>query len=272
MITDYHVHLETGPYTMEWLKKYLDMANEKGITDLGFSEHAYRFKQTEHLLSNPWITARQTEDLNEYIGLIETAKNSGLPVKLGIELDYTPGKKDELAEFINSYPWDYVIGSVHWLGDWGFDLKEMIAGWDDRPVIDIYEDYFAVIERLIESKLFDILGHLDVIKVYGHRPEPAEQDRLFALYDNITDKIANSGIVVEMSTAGLRKPVQELYPAPELMKRLVELDIPMIINSDAHHPSQVGEFYEQGLAYLQEYGVKQTALFAKRERTLVNLG
>lgn len=272
MITDYHVHLETGPYTMEWLLEYLETAKKKGITDLGFSEHAYRFKQTQHLLYNPWIAKRQTEDLDEYVGLVEKAKNQGLPVKLGIELDYTPGKESELAGFISSYPWDYVIGSVHWLGDWGFDLQEMISGWDKQPVIDVYEDYFTVIEKMLESQLFDIVGHLDVIKVYGHRPEPSDQKRLLALYDSVVDKIDKSGIAVEMSTAGLRKPVEELYPSPELMKRLVARKIPMLINSDAHHPSQVGEFYEQGLAYLEKYGVTQIALFTNRKRTIVNLG
>ncbi len=272
MITDYHVHLETGPYAMEWVNEYLEKAKKKGITDLGFSEHAYRFKQTQHLLYNSWIAKRQTEDLDEYVSLIEKAKSKGLPVKLGIELDYTPGKESELAKFIDNYPWDYVIGSVHWLGDWGFDLQEMIAGWDERPVIEIYEDYFAIIEQMLESRLFDILGHLDVIKVYGHKPEASEQKRLLALYNSVADKIDKSGIVVEMSTAGLRKPVRELYPAPELMKQLVARKIPMMINSDAHHPSQVGEFYEQGLAYLEDYGVNQTTIFTKRKPSIVNLG
>lgn len=268
-LTDYHVHLETGPYTLEWLKQYLDKAKEIGITDLGFSEHAYRFQQTSHLLANPWINARQTEDIDEYIGLVTQAKELGLPVKLGIELDYTPGKEPELAEFINSYPWDYVIGSVHWIGNWGFDLKEMIAGWDERPVIDIYEDYFTIIEGLLDSQLFDILGHLDVIKVFGHRTEPGTETRLAAVYDRVVDKVVASGIVVEMSTAGLRKPVGELYPGPDLMERLVTAGVPMLINSDAHHPSQVGEFYQEGLAYLEEYGIDQLTLFTNRERIQV---
>ncbi len=271
MITDYHVHLETGPYKMEWLMKYLETAKQKGITDLGFTEHAYRFKQTQHLLYNPWIAKRQTEDLDEYIGLIEKAKSKGLPVKLGIELDYTPGKESELAEFIGSYPWDYVIGSVHWLGDWGFDLQEMIAGWNEQPIIKTYEEYFAIIEQMVESELFDILGHLDVIKVFGHRPDPSDHKRLLSLYDSVVDKIVKSGIVVEMSTAGLRKPVKELYPAPELMQRLSKRKVPMIINSDAHHPSQVGEFYEQGLSYLKEYDINQITLFTKRVPSIVNL-
>lgn len=268
-LTDYHVHLETGPYTIKWLSEYLDKAKEIGITDLGFSEHAYRFKQTAHLLANPWINERQTENLDEYVALIEQAKNQGLPVKLGIELDFTPGKEPELAEFINKYPWDYVIGSVHWIGDWGFDLKEMAQGWEKRPVIDIYEDYFGIIEKMLDSQLFDILGHLDVIKVFGHRPEPNEQNRLNAIYDNVVDKIVESGIVVEMSTAGLRKPAQELYPARALMERLVKHRVPMMINSDAHHPSQVGEFYQEGLTYLEEYGIDEITLFTKRERTAV---
>ena len=268
MLTDYHVHLETGPYTLDWLKEYLDVAKSRGITDLGFSEHGYRFKQAKQLLFNPWVAERQTEDLEEYIKLIIQAKEQKLPVKLGIELDYLPGKEKEIEEFLKPYPWDYVIGSVHWLNDWGFDLDQMKDRWSDKKVIDIYTQYFSIVEEMIASKLFDILGHLDVIKVFGHKPDDSEKEKLLMIYDQLVSKLSSSEIAVELSTAGLRKPVNELYPSPDLMKRLVNRRVPLIINSDAHRPADVGADYPQGIKYLKDHGVKSIATFIDRKKAM----
>ena len=272
MITDYHVHLETGPYTLEWVEKYVEVAKQRGVTDLGFSEHGYRFTQSKATLYNPWVGERQTENLDEYIEVVQKAKAKGYNVKLGIELDFIPGKEKEIADFLKPYPWDYVIGSVHWIDDWGFDLAEMREKWNQPSILKVYEDYFWRIEKLLESKQFDILGHVDVIKVFGHRPNVEEHEKLLRIYDRIVPMIKKSGITVEMSTAGLRKPVGELYPAPELMERLVRAKIPMMINSDAHRPDHVGEDYDKGIDYLRSYGVKEISIFTNRKRTMVPLG
>lgn len=272
MITDYHVHLETGPYKIEWVKKYLEMAQKQGITDLGFSEHAYRFKQSKGILFNPWIQKRQTEDVEEYINLVLEARKQGLPVKLGVELDFVPGKEKEIEKFIQSYPWDYVIGSIHWIGDWGFDLPEMKEKWDHKKVIDTYGEYFTIIKELLKSKQFDILGHLDVIKVFGYKPDQEDHERLLSLYEEMIDAIKDSNMVVEMSTAGLRKPVGELYPSKTLMEKLADHKIPMMINSDAHRPEDVGRDFDQGVLYLKEYGIENIHIFHNRKRTMVPLG
>lgn len=272
MITDYHVHLETGPYTIEWVEEYLKVANNRGVNDLGFSEHGYRFKQARSMFNNPWIEERQTEDLDEYVGLVLEAKKLGLPVKLGIELDYIPGKEKEIEEFLKPYPWDYVIGSVHWINDWGFDLEIMKDRWEEKPIIASYQEYFNILEKMLDSNLFDILGHIDVIKVYGHKPDIKDVQTLNTIYDNIVSKIKGSNISVEVSTAGLRKPVGELYPDPEIMKRLADNNIPLIINSDAHKPEHVGEDFNKGIKYIKDYAINQISTFNNRRRTIVDLG
>lgn len=272
MITDYHVHLETGPYTIEWIHQYLEVAKNRNITELGFSEHGYRFQQSKAILFNPWIEERQTEDVEEYVTLILKAKKLGLPVKLGIELDYIPNKEKEIEAFLKNYPWDYVIGSVHWIKDWGFDLQEMKENWDNKSIINVYQNYFNIIENLLASKQFDILGHVDVIKVFGHKPEAHEDEVLFKMYDQLVKHIKKSNITVEVNTAGLRKPVHELYPAPQLMKRLTENNIPLILNSDAHQPKHVGEDYDIAIDYLKEYKVDKISTFSQRIRSIVNLG
>lgn len=272
MITDYHVHLETGPYTIEWVKEYLKIATERGVKDLGFSEHGYRFKQAKSMFTNPWIDERQTEDLEEYVGLVLEAKKQGLPVKLGIELDYIPGKEKEIEEFLKPYPWDYVIGSVHWINDWGFDLEIMKDRWQEQPIIKSYQEYFSILENLLTSNLFDILGHIDVIKVYGHKPDLKDTELLHNIYDKSINQIKKSNMTVEVSTAGLRKPVGELYPDPEIMRRLADNNIPLIINSDAHKPQHVGEDFDKGIKYIKEYGINQISTFTNRKRTMVKLG
>jgi len=272
MITDYHVHLETGPYTIEWMEKYIEVTKQRGVTDLGFAEHGYRFKQSKEILYNPWVGERQTEDVIEYVHLLQNAKEKGFNVKLGIELDFIPGKEKEIEKFLKPYPWDYVIGSVHWIDDWGFDLTEMRGKWNQPSILKVYEDYFWRVEKLLESGQFDILGHIDVIKVFGHRPNEEDQEKLMKIYDHLIPIIKKSGLTVEMSTAGLRKPVGELYPTPALMERLTEANIPMMINSDAHKPDHVGEDYDKGIDYLRSYGVNEISIFNQRKRKMVPLG
>ncbi len=272
MITDYHVHLETGPYTMDWLEEYVRVAKERGITHLGFSEHAYRFEQSKDILLNPWIQERQNQDIEDYINLVQDSKRKGYPVKLGVELDFVPGKEKEIERFIKDYPWDYVIGSVHWLGDWGFDLTEMAEGWRGKNIIDVYGNYFSIIRELLQFGQFDILGHLDVIKVLGHRPEERDQGKLEELYIELVKVIKESGMVVELSTAGLRKPVGEIYPSDSLLGKLAARDIPMIINSDAHHPEHIGFGYDQGIEKLRSHGIHHIYIFDRRKRTRVPLG
>lgn len=268
MLTDYHVHLERGKYELDWLQKFVDKAKEVGITDLGFSEHAYRFKETKDILYNPWIAKRQTEHIDEYLDLLFEAREAGIPVKIGIEMDYIPGKEENIYEFLSKYPWDYVIGSIHWIDQWGFDLSEMRDEWNNRNVTEVYKEYFKRMKLLAESNLFDIVGHFDVIKVFGHVPEM--QEELFELIDEVINSIVENNLVVEISTAGLRKPVQELYPKPELWSKFYERDIPICICSDAHTYQEVGHAYHETVPLIKEIGYKKLAVFNKRSYQLVD--
>lgn len=261
-ITDYHVHVERGPYTLEWLEKFVAQAQKAGVTELGISEHAYRFEQTRHLLSNPWVEKRKTENLDEYLGLLLSARKQGLRIKIGIEMDFMPDNAEAMRDFLASYPFDYAIGSVHWLGGFGFDLDEMRDQWEQNRVEDIYETYFSILETMIESRCVDIIGHADVIKVFGFKaPDVAR-----TWYERLTPKIRQSGLAVEVSTAGWRKPVGEIYPAPEWLPMLVAADVPLVLNSDAHRPEDVGALYPQALDLLRALGVEGFATFTNRRR------
>jgi len=148
----------------------------------------------------------------------------------------------------------------------------MKEGWKSKPIINIYKEYFNILEQLLASNLFDILGHIDVIKVYGHKPKDDESNQLYNMYDKLLTEVKKSKITVEVNTAGLRKPVKEIYPAPELMDRLALNKIPIILNSDAHQPIHVGADYETAINYLKSYGVNKISTFNKRKITEVELG
>ncbi len=259
-ITDYHVHIERGPYTLEWLERFVDQAARSGVTELGISEHAYRFTQTRSLLSNPWVEKRKTEDLDAYLALLHEARKRGVQIKIGIEMDYMPDNGERMKDFLASYPFDYSIGSVHWLGGFGFDLDEMRDQWEQNRVEDVYDTYFSILEQLIADRPVNIIGHADVIKVFGFKaPEVAGR-----WYEKLTPLIARSGMAVEVSTAGWRKPVGEIYPAPEWLPRLVEARIPLVLCSDAHRPEDVGAMYPQALDLLRALGVTSFATFSQR--------
>ncbi|TCP59503.1 histidinol-phosphatase (PHP family) [Tumebacillus sp. BK434] len=269
MRTDYHVHTERGPYTVEWLEQFLATARERGVTELGISEHGYRFLQTQALFDNEWTAKKRTEDLDEYMKMVMGAREAGHDVKFGIELDYIPGRNEQMRAFLASYPFDYVIGSVHWLGDFGFDLLEYRPIWDARDIKEVYEEYFSILMQLAESKLFQIIGHPDVIKVFGHEPDDAAflQD----WYNRLADHFKLHDQCIEVSTAGLRKPVQKMYPAPDFLKACFEKGVPIALSSDAHRPEDVGADYEAAIAYIRAAGYEQICTFRNRERTLVPL-
>jgi histidinol-phosphatase (PHP family) len=262
-VTDYHVHVERGPYTVEWLREFVAQAKKAGVTDMGISEHAYRFHQTKHLLWNDWVARKKTEDLDEYIGMLLKAREEGIDVKIGIEMDYMPENGEAMKAFLAQYPFDYAIGSVHWLGGFGFDLDEMRDQWDKGNVDDIFDPYFGLLEKMIEDRPVDIIGHADVIKVFGfHAPKVAQK-----WYARLTPKIKASGMAVEVSTAGWRKPVREIYPAPEWLPMLIEAEVPLVLCSDAHIPGDVGAHYPQALDMLRALGLKQLHTVSGRKLT-----
>src|SRR5690625_4428446 len=158
MLTDYHVHMaETGEFTSDYYKEYLEKAKKEGIQELGISEHADFFWETNNILSNSWVDNRRYLHFKDYRTFFDTVRKADLPIKMGIEMDYTPGQEKLMESFIEGHPFDYVIGSVHWIGDWGIDLADFQAEYDRRDIKEVYEQYYDRIVTLAQSKLFDIV-------------------------------------------------------------------------------------------------------------------
>ncbi|SDZ96540.1 histidinol-phosphatase (PHP family) [Thalassobacillus cyri] len=270
MRTDYHVHMhETGDFSTEYLKEYLAKAQKEGIEELGISEHAYFFNETKNIISNPWIDNRRGLDFKEYQALFDKAKDEGLSVKMGIEMDYTPGKEAEMKAFIDAHPFDYVIGSVHWIGDWGIDLATFREEYERRDIKEAYRQYFDQVVTLAESKLFDFVGHIDLIKIFSYWPD--DKDFLHAQYDRAVKALAESGTCIEISTAGLRKPVGEIYPDPVLLKKCYEAGVGIVLCSDAHKPDHIGYKYDESIELARWAGYDEIHVFSQRSSKTVPL-
>ena len=270
MLTDYHLHLrpdEPGTtaeryFTAENVERYREAAGAAGIEELGVSEHVYRFVQALELWRHPFWEEQACDDLDAYC---EFVRGAGL--RLGVECDFVPGAEDRTAELLGARDFDYVVGSVHFVGEKAVDHE----GWDvweaTGDADEVWRRYFEALAECARAGLFEILAHPDLVKVWGRgRPLPERDPRHY--YEPAVEAIAASGIAVELSTAGLRKPVGELYPARGFAELCVEAGAPFALSSDAHLPEQVGYGYDRALDFLAELGVEEIAVFERRERRL----
>ena len=275
MLTDYHLHLrpddEDTPaahfFNAENVDRYLAAAATAGIEELGVSEHVYRFQQALELWRHPLWVENAHDDLDAYCAFVRTT-----PLKLGIECDFIRGVEDRTAELLAARELDYVVGSVHFIGEG--DAAVDHEGWDvweGGDPDEIWRRYFEMVAECARSGLFDILAHPDLVKVWG-RARPLPEMDLRSYYEPAVEAIAESGIAVELSTAGLRKPVGELYPARAFAELCVEAGAPFALSSDAHLPEQVGFEYDRAVEFLDSLGVEEICVFEGRRRTLAPLG
>jgi histidinol-phosphatase (PHP family) len=275
MLSDYHLHLrpdghDARPdqyFTAGNVERYRAAADSRGIAELGVSEHVYRFEQVLDVWRHPFWVSYARDDLDAYCAFVREQTD----LRLGIEADFVPGAEDRMASLLQARDFDYVIGSVHFIRDGAVDMDDYSV-WDSgRSVEQIWRRYFQTIAEAARSGLFDVLAHPDLVKVWGaQRPRPEGDLRRF--YELAIDGIAESGIAVELSTAGLRKHVHELYPAPAFLEMCVEAGTPVALSSDAHAPEDVGADYDQALELLDSLGVGELCVFERRERRLEAIG
>jgi histidinol-phosphatase (PHP family) len=275
VLTDYHVHLrpdEPGTtadqyFTAANADRFKLVAEERGIGELGVSEHIYRFTAALDVWQHDLWKSSAVDDLDAYV---EFLADQGL--RRGIEADFIPGREDRIASMLEARDFDYVIGSVHFLGDLAVDH----LGWDiwDHTTADpdkIWSRYFETLGEAGRSGLFDILAHPDLVKVWGgRRPKPEGDLRRF--YELAIDGIVEGGAAVEVSTAGLRKPVGELYPAEGFLELCIEAGCDFTISSDAHVPGDLASHYDAAVEFLAEHGVTELTVFEGRARRKEPIG
>jgi histidinol-phosphatase (PHP family) len=277
-LTDYHVHLRPDHagtdastyFTERNLVRYVERATELGIGQLGFSEHIYRFREALRIWRHPFWEEQAVDSLGGYVEFLLAMREAGYPVKIGVEADYVPGREDELAELLESHPFDYVIGSVHFIADRAVD-HEGYDAWRESAPEEVWREYFEAIGQAAASGLFDVLAHPDLVKVWG-KGRPAPRGPLSDYYELAMAEIRGADVAVEVSTAGLRKPVGEMYPSPELLRVCIEAGKPISLSSDAHLPEHVGFSYDRALEDLRGAGIGELAVFEQRARRMEALG
>jgi len=271
MKVDLHNHTKLCNHATGEVEEYVKKAIEKDIKIFGFSDHAPMDFDKNYRMG--------FEDMKIYEKWIKDAKEKfkeKIEILFAYEVDFLPGLMDKRVLEADV---DYLIGSVHFLPKskshkeivihqdlWGFDNPEFIGEYKNQDINKIYQDYFDAIEAMAKSSLFDIVGHLDLIKVFNFKP--TKDIRLIA--QKALKAIKKSDMVLEINSAGFRKPVNEPYPSKELLEVAYELDIPITFGSDAHKPEQVGFKLEKIIELAKEIGYKKCAIFRKRERELIN--
>lgn len=260
MKVDMHNHTYLCNHADGKPEEYLKAAISKGIDIFGFSDHAPMNFDKAYRMS--------FSQMDFYENLIDELKEKfqgKIEILKAYEVDFLPGFIDER---VISRKVDYLIGSVHFLNAWGFDNPKFIGGWKDKNIDEIYSEYFSAIENLAKSGKFDILGHLDLIKVFKFLPK--KDIRILA--KSALNAIKKADLTVELNSAGLRKPVKEIYPSDALLEQIAELEIKITLSSDAHSPEQVAQNYDEILKTALKFGFNKVAIFKNRDRKFVDLG
>ncbi|WP_457605365.1 histidinol-phosphatase [Nitratifractor sp.] len=256
MTIDLHNHTPRCNHAEGSLDDYIRRAVEEGIEIFGFADHAPMDYDEGYRMG--------FDEMADYEREVREAAErykGEILLRLGYEVDWLPGHMDERVLGADV---DYLIGSVHFLSGWGFDNPEFIGRWEAQDVDEVWEAYFDAVAEMADSGLFDIVGHLDLIKVFGHRP----QREIRELAEGALDAIARSGMVLELNAAGWRKPVGEAYPSLDLLKMAFDRGIPVTFASDAHKPEQVGWKMHELKLLAREAGYREAADFRNRERQM----
>jgi histidinol-phosphatase (PHP family) len=288
-VLDYHLHLwphqeADVALSLEQVADYCERAASAGVVEIALTEHLFRFVQSEPIVAGLFDTEPEElrrsmraywdhharNDLDAYVEVALEAKAAGLPVVVGLEVDHYRGRMDEVAGLLAGYPFDVLLGSVHWIGAWRFDDVSdplHMAEWPRRATEAAWDAYVEAIEEMAASGACDVLAHPDLVKVAGYRPEHPEE-----WWDRLAEAAAASGLAAEASSAGWRKPCGEQYPAEGLMDRFARRGVGLTTASDAHGGERVAERVGELRDLLRAAGVVELAGFSGRVRRAVPLG
>lgn len=243
--------------------EYRSAAAKRGMAEMCFTDHLPNYNGLGR------DCTMEPEDYPKYRDMILGLQDGKGPLALfGAEADYVPGCIGPLEQWLGDKSLDMVIGSVHFIGDWPFDHPKHMDTWKSADINGVWKAYFSILKDAVETGIFDTVGHFDLPKKFGHRAP----DRLVReLCRPVLDSVAKFGMAIEINTAGLRKPVAEIYPSPIILEQARERAIPVCFGSDAHAPEEVGADFDKALALAREVGYDTRAEFRKRQRTLLPL-
>ncbi|MEK3750837.1 histidinol-phosphatase HisJ [Paenibacillus sp. FSL E2-8871] len=271
MHIDYHTHHERCGHAVGKLEEYVQRGIQLGLQQLGLSDHlplihvdpaSYYPEMAMPMAELPRYVEECLTLKERYRGVID--------LRVGLEADYIEGYEDQIREILSPYPWDYLIGSVHFLGEWDITDYRQVDGWEGKDELEVYRLYYDAVKKSALSGLYDIIGHMDVIKRFGYGPQTPEGKAEVRTLELETLKvIADSGIAMELNASGLTKPCAEMFPAEHLLQEALKLGIPLTLGSDAHDPAKLGDGLQEARSMLWHTGFRELAVFEGRRRTTV---
>ncbi len=261
---DLHMHTPLCRHATGEPVDYARRAVELGLTEIGFSDHSPMARDD----FDDWrMLDRQ---LDEYVAKVRLAQMEfpQLTIRLGLEVDYLSGQEGWIRQLAARHPWDYFIGSVHYIGEsWDFDNPAKLSEWKKHDPYEVWSAYFERLTQAAKSKLFQIIGHADLPKKFGIRP--AQSCR--PLYQTFLNAAAQAGCAIELNTAGLRKDCREIYPCAELLDLAYRRSVPITFGSDAHAPAEVGMNFAEAVALARSAGYAESCRFTRRQHEFVPL-
>ncbi|MDY7992796.1 histidinol-phosphatase HisJ [Paenibacillus polymyxa] len=272
MKIDYHTHHARCGHAIGSLEEYVQQGIRLGLDQLGLSDHMplLHVKPADYYPEMAMPMEELPRYVEECLELKERFKGK-IDIRVGLEGDYIEGWEREIEDIITAFPWDYVIGSVHFLGEWDVTDFRQVHHWEGKNVLEVYRTYYDAVSKAAATGLYDIMGHLDVIKRFGYHPKPEEMEELRELERAALSAVARSGRAMELNASGLSKPCAEMFPSRRMLEEAFSLGIPLTVGSDAHDPAKLSEHLEKARALLYEVGYRELAVFQHRERSLVPL-
>lgn len=259
---DYHTHTPLCRHAVGEPTELAAQAATRGLTEIGFSDHNPMPRDN----FDDWRMS--AADLDEYVTRVEQARRDhpDLVIKLAMEVDYLPGYEDWIRGLTARCPWDYLIGSVHYVSEsWAIDNPAAIAEWKSRDAFEVWTAYFDCLTRAAQSGLFDIIGHADLCKKFCFYPK----HDVTPLFKRFLKAAKEHDVAVELNTAGLRKDCKEIYPSPRFLHLAAEFGVPITFGSDAHAPGEVAMNFAEAVQLARSAGYTQSCRFTGRKRQLV---
>ncbi len=257
--TDYHVHtsFSDGRSSPE---DYIAPAIAAGLSEIGFSEHLSLFKENQDWCMNPANTLSYIDYINKL-----KKKVNDIQIKTGLEIDFIPGKEKEIENFLSDLKLDYRIGSVHYLGEKTVDIGPEF--YEGKNIDLLYESYFDHVIAAVSSGLFDIIGHCDLIRIYGFKPVTDPEP----FYRKLAKTLKKNDVAFELNTNGRNRPLADFYPDRRFLHIFREENIPVCVNSDAHMPIRIGQYFDEAYELLRYTGFTEMAVFSSRKRKMMSI-
>ena len=261
---DYHMHTPLCRHAVGEPTELAAHAVRQGLTEIGFSDHSPMPRDD----FDDWrMTISQ---LDEYVAKVAQARKDhpSLVIKLALEVDYLPGYEDWIRDLASRHPWDYFIGSVHYISEsWAIDNPARISEWKNRDPFEVWTAYFERLTMAAESGLFEIIGHADLCKKFCFYPK----EDCTPLFNRFLQAAKRSGAAIELNTAVLRKDCHEIYPSPQILQLARQAGVPITFGSDAHAPGEVGMNFTEALQLARSTGYTHYCRFTARKREDVKI-